>query len=37
MQEIINKIPKLYGDNYRFCIIFCNSYWQIGYINGNNV
>ena len=36
MEEIINKIPKLYDDNYRFCIIFCNSYWQIGYTRGNN-
>lgn len=37
MQEIINKIPKLYGNNYRFCIAYRDCYWQIGYTNDNNV
>lgn len=32
MEEIINKIPKLYGDNNRFCIIYCDCCWSIGYV-----
>ena len=33
MEEIINKIPKLYSDNSRFCITYCDCYWQIGYVS----
>lgn len=33
MEEIINKIPKLYGDNNRFCIKYCDCFWSIGYVS----
>ena len=33
MEEIINKIPKLYGDNNRFCIRYSDCCWDIGYVS----
>ena len=33
MEEIINKIPKLWVNNYRFCIAYHDCYWQIGYVS----
>ena len=33
MEELINKIPKLWFNNNRFCIEYCDCYWQIGYVS----
>lgn len=33
MEELINKIPKLWLNNNRFCIEYCDCYWQIGYVD----
>ena len=36
MEELINKIPKLWINNNRFCIAYHDCYWQIGYVNTND-
>lgn len=33
MEEVINKIPKLWSNNNRFCMAYHDCYWQIGYVN----
>lgn len=33
MEELINKIPKLWINNNRFCMEYCDCYWQIGYVS----
>jgi hypothetical protein len=32
LEEVINKIPKLYDDNYQFRITYINFGYSIGYI-----
>lgn len=32
LEEVINKIPKLYGDNFQLCITYINFGYNIGYI-----
>ena len=32
LEEVINKIPKLYDDNYQFRILYINFGYSIGYI-----
>jgi hypothetical protein len=36
MEEIINKIPKLWDNNNRFCMAYHDCYWQIGYVDPKN-
>jgi hypothetical protein len=36
MEELINKIPKLWGNNNRFCMAYHDCYWQIGYVSPKN-
>ena len=36
MEEIINKIPKLWCNNYRFCMAYRDCYWQIVYVSTND-
>ena len=33
MEEVINKIPKLWVNNNRFCMAYHDCYWQIGYVS----
>ena len=33
MEELINKIPKLWDNNDRFCIKYCDCCWEIGYVS----
>ena len=33
MEEIINKIPKLWDNNDRFCIKYCDCCQEIGYVS----